>query len=133
MKKGVSSMMQHTAGSALNEGKLRDHCHFTGKCRRAAYYKCNLQFKKLKLIPVIINKLTGYDSHLFIKNLSNPLGLGKARETSNAFPRTKKSTSALVKKLLLAHTSTKKIKKLKSRLSFALSTASGACLHSLKN
>ena len=126
MKKGVSSMMQHTAGSALNEGKLRDHCHFTGKCRRAAYCKCNLQFKKLKLIPVIINKLTGFDSHLFIKNLSNPLAQAvKARETSNAFPRTKKSTSALVKKSLLALTSTKKIKKLKLRLSFALSTASG--------
>ena len=32
--------------------KVRDHCHFTGKYRGAAYFKCNLAFKHSKSIPV---------------------------------------------------------------------------------
>ena len=51
------------------ERKVRDHCHFTGKYRGAAHVKCNLQFKKTKFAPVIIHNLSGYDSHLFVKNL----------------------------------------------------------------
>ena len=34
-----------------SEKKVRDHCHFTGKYRGAAHKKCNLQFKKPKLLP----------------------------------------------------------------------------------
>ena len=52
-----------------SEKKVRDHCHFTGKFRGAAHVKCNLQFKKPKFTPVIFHNLSGYDAHLFVKNL----------------------------------------------------------------
>ena len=52
-----------------SDKKVRDHCHFTGKFRGAAHNICNLQFKKPKFTPVIFHNLSGYDSHLFVKNL----------------------------------------------------------------
>ena len=54
--------------------KVRDHCHFTGKFHGAAHNKCNLQFKKPKFTPVIFHNLSGYDSHLFVKNLGKTEG-----------------------------------------------------------
>ena len=59
---------------------VRDHCHFTGKYRRAAHNKCNLQFKKTKFLPVIFHNLSGYDSHLFVKNL------GKSEVNNKCIP-----------------------------------------------
>ena len=41
--------------------KERDHCHFTGKYRGAAHFKCNLAFKHTKTIPVFFHNLEGYD------------------------------------------------------------------------
>ena len=52
-----------------NDKKVRDHDHFTGKFRGAAHNQCNLQFKKPKFTPVIFHNLSGYDAHLFVKNL----------------------------------------------------------------
>jgi len=57
--------------------KVRDHCHFTGKYRGAAHYRCNLNFKKPKFTPVIFHNLANYDSHLFIKNLGKSDGVIK--------------------------------------------------------
>ena len=54
--------------------KVRDHCHFTGKFRGAAHNLCNLQFKKPNFTPVIFHNLSGYDSHLFVKNLGKSEG-----------------------------------------------------------
>ena len=54
--------------------KVRDHCHFTGEYRGAAHYDCNLKCKKPLILPVIFHNLQGYDSHLFIKQLSNISG-----------------------------------------------------------
>ena len=56
------------------EKKVRDHCHFTGKYRGAPHVKCNLQFKKPKFTPVIFHNLSGYDAHLFVKNLGKSEG-----------------------------------------------------------
>ena len=53
----------------LEGKKVRDHDHFTGKFRGAAHNSCNLQFKKPKFTPVIFHNLSGYDAHLFVKNL----------------------------------------------------------------
>ena len=57
-----------------NDKKVRDHCHFTGKFRGAAHNSCNLKYKKPKFIPVVFHNLSGYDSHLFIKNLGATAG-----------------------------------------------------------
>ena len=59
----------HICSLELGEDKVRDHCHFTGKYRGAAHNKCNLQCRKLKVLPVIFHNLQGYDAHLFIKQL----------------------------------------------------------------
>ena len=60
-------------GGELGLDKVRDHCHYTGKYRGAAHNKCNLKYKKPNFIPVVFHNLSGYDVHLFIKNLGyNP-------------------------------------------------------------
>ena len=57
-------------GNLLNlEDRVRDHCHYTGRYRGAAHNKCNLKYSKPNNISVFFHNLTGYDSHLFIKNL----------------------------------------------------------------
>ncbi len=50
--------------------KVRDHCHLTGKFRGAAHKKCNFKFRVPKHIPVFFHNLSCYDSHLFIKEIS---------------------------------------------------------------
>ena len=54
--------------------KVRDHSHFTGEYRGAAHVKFNLHFKKPKFTPVVFHNLSGYDSHLFVKNLGKSEG-----------------------------------------------------------
>ena len=56
----------------LNNDKIRDHCHYTGRYRGSAHNSCNLKYKKPKFIPVVFHNLSGYDSHLFIKKLGSP-------------------------------------------------------------
>ena len=53
----------------LGLDRVRDHCHLTGIYRGAAHNQCNLQYRRPKFIPVVFHNLSGYDSHLFIKNL----------------------------------------------------------------
>ena len=52
-----------------DDKKVRDHCHYTGKFRGAAHNSCNLKFRKPKFIPIVFHNLSGYDAHLFIRNL----------------------------------------------------------------
>ena len=54
-----------------NDGKVRDHCHFTGKYRGAAHNTCNLRYKIPKNIPVIFHNGSTYDYHFIIKELAN--------------------------------------------------------------
>lgn len=51
------------------EKKVRDHCHLTGKYLGPAHNECNLNRKLPTKIPVFCHNLSGYDAHLFIKEL----------------------------------------------------------------
>ena len=50
--------------------KVRDYCHCTGHYRGPAHTKCNLQYKIQSYIPIVFQNLSGYDAHLFIKELA---------------------------------------------------------------
>ena len=64
----------HICGSPCDSSdKVRDHCHLSGRFRGAAHNECNLKFKVPKFIPVLFHNLSGYDSHLFIKNLGGDI------------------------------------------------------------
>ena len=51
--------------------KVRDHCHHTGHYRGPAHMKCNLQYKIPSYIPIVFHNLSGYNAHLFIKELTS--------------------------------------------------------------
>ena len=70
--------------------KVRDHCHYTGKCRRAAHSICNLRYKTPKEIPVVFYNGCTYDYHFIIKKLAKELEgqfecLGENTETYITF------------------------------------------------
>ena len=52
--------------------KVKDHCHSTGKFRRAAHSKCNLRYKFPKVIPIIIHNAS-YDTHFIINHLAKEI------------------------------------------------------------
>ena len=64
----------HICENPLEADTVRDHCHLTGTFRGAAHNGCNLHYKVPKFFPVIFHNLSGYDSHLFIKNLGTTRG-----------------------------------------------------------
>ena len=49
--------------------KVRDHCHYTGLYSGPAHSLCNLRYKIPSYIPVVFHNLSGYDAHLFIREL----------------------------------------------------------------
>ena len=49
--------------------KVRDHCHYTGRYRGPALRNCNLMYRIPSYIPVVFHNLSGYDAHLFIREL----------------------------------------------------------------
>ena len=69
--------------------KVRDHCHYTGHYRGPAHSLCNLRYRIPSYIPVVFHNLSGYDAHLFIKELgkhSNDIGvITKKKEDHSTF------------------------------------------------
>ena len=49
--------------------KVRDHCHYAGLHRGPAHSLCNLRYKIPFYISVVFHNLSGYDIHLFIREL----------------------------------------------------------------
>ena len=54
--------------------KVRQHCHFTGKYRGAAYAICNSRFNVPNEISVVFHNGWNYDYHFIIKELPNESG-----------------------------------------------------------
>ena len=48
---------------------VRDHCYYTGLYRGPTHSLCNLRYKIPSYIPVVFHNLSGYDAHLFIREL----------------------------------------------------------------
>lgn len=61
----------HLCGSSFeNEhDKVRNHDHVTGEIYGAAHKNCNLQFKQVHFIPVVLHNLRGFDAHLIMQRL----------------------------------------------------------------
>ena len=92
-------------GEFDKDDKVRDHCHYTGKFRGAAHNKCNLKYSKPKFIPVVFHNLSGYDSHLFIKNL------GKGEGDINCIPNNEEKYISFTKDVIVDSYIDKKGKK----------------------
>ena len=82
-------------GDDKNYRKVRDHCHITGKYRGAAHSICNLKYKIPKFFPVIFHNLSGYDSHLFIKNL------GKSEGKIDCIPNNEEKYISFTKQIIV--------------------------------
>ena len=79
----------------LDDIRVKDHCHLTGKYRGAAHNKCNLNYKNPKFIPVIFHNLAGYDAHLFIKQL------GKTQGDISCIPNNEEKYISFTKKIIV--------------------------------
>ena len=70
-----SSTTCFVCGKEFDGDKVRDHCHYTGKYRGAFHSKCNLKLgRKTLIIPVLAHNNSGYESHMFVKRLSDTKG-----------------------------------------------------------
>ena len=50
-----------------DDTKVKDHCHFTAKCRGATHVTCNLDYSfKFYKIPIFFHNLKSHDAHLII-------------------------------------------------------------------
>ena len=75
--------------------KVKDHCHLTGEYRGAAHQECNLKYKEPSFIPVVFHNLSGYDAHLFIKEL------GVSSGDINCIANTEEKYISFTKKILV--------------------------------
>ena len=91
-------------GEELGNDRVRDHCHYTGRYRGATHNNCNLNYSKPKGVPVFFHNLTGYDSHLFIKNLGSP----NKKETLDCIPNNEEKYITFTKNLIVGQYTNKK-------------------------
>ena len=52
---------------------MRDHCHYTARYRGPAHRNCNLMYRIPSYILAVFHNLSGYNAHLFIKELAKHL------------------------------------------------------------
>ena len=89
----VCHICEETIGG--NDIKVKDHCHLTGKYRGAAHEICNLKYKEPSFIPVVFHNLSGYDAHLFVKEL------GVSSGEINCIANTEEKYISFTKKILM--------------------------------
>jgi hypothetical protein len=83
--------------------KVRDHCHLSGKFRGAAHNQCNLRYRIPKFFPIVFHNLSGYDSHLFIKNLGATVG------PISCIPNNEEKYISFTKQIVVGHFTEKKV------------------------
>ena len=85
------------------KNKVKDHCHLTGEYRGAAHQECNLKYKEPSFIPVVFHNLSGYDAHLFIKQLgvSSSSTSPSASGDINCIANTEEKYISFTKKILV--------------------------------
>ena len=73
MKRHDKSERCHICFKTFKEDdpKVGDHCHYTARYRGAAHRTRNLQYKIPCYIPIVFHNLSGYDGHLFIRELAS--------------------------------------------------------------
>ena len=54
----------------LPKQKVIDHCHTSGKYIGAAHLDCNFKRQNKRLIPIFVQNMSGYDSHMIVTVLS---------------------------------------------------------------
>ena len=96
-------------GKLKGDDKVRDHCHYTGKYRGAAHNKCNMKYKKPSFIPVVFHNLSGYDSHLFIKNL------GASQGNIKCIPNNEEKYISFTKEVVIDSYTVKKNRRLQNK------------------
>ena len=86
------ALVCHICENLLRDDKVRDHCHLTGRYRGAAHNQCNLKYRVPNFYPVIFHNLSGYDTHMFIKDLAETEGeincIAKTEEDYISFQKT---------------------------------------------
>ena len=58
----------HICEKDLNNDKVWDHCHISGKYCGAAHDNCKKKYVVLKYILIVFHNLRSYDSHLIVQN-----------------------------------------------------------------
>ena len=91
-------------GEELENDRVRDHCHYTGRYRGAAHNSCNLKYRKPNNISVFFHNLAGYDSHLFFKKL----GSANKKETIKCIPNNEENYISFTKTLITGQYTNKK-------------------------
>ena len=65
--------------------KVKDYCHYTGLYSGAAHKNCNLKYKISDHIPIVFHNLSGYDCHLFIKELGRRFNKNDIAESKEKY------------------------------------------------
>ena len=61
----------------LSDPKVRDHCIILANIEDLpAHSGCNLAYKIPHYIPIVFHNLSGYDAHLFIRELGKKFNAG---------------------------------------------------------
>jgi len=53
----------------LNNTKVADHCHLSGKFRQTLCSSCNFKLKRPDFVSCVLHNLTNYDAHFIVRQL----------------------------------------------------------------